>query len=132
MNSDFYWCEVSLTSNGRSYMLGNSLDTSSRLAVRWLRGEARRVADLMDIPPNAPWLQGISPRPLTALGDWGAAQALRIWAADELQYSEAMSTLTEGSMFQLCVHDEGLGITLSARPMPVNFVAAWRRLEFSQ
>ncbi|MEU2825904.1 hypothetical protein ABZ763_27485 [Streptomyces bacillaris] len=56
-----------------------------------------------------------------------APEELRSWADDLSGHADAMGLLAHGNLFHLYTHDGQTGVSLSARPMPLNFVAAWRQ-----
>ncbi|MFI1888700.1 hypothetical protein [Streptomyces jumonjinensis] len=134
MKVDFYWCEITLYSGGREYLYGGKLAESPRLAVRWLAGQAVRLADLMEPHPLMPWLSE-NPGAIREVGDAEsesqAPEELRAWESDSEELGAAMKMLVEGEFFRLVVSDDGMVINLTARPMPTNFVAAWRKFESS-
>lgn len=130
MSADFYWCEVVLSAQGRDILLRGSHTTSPRSAVRWLRSEANRLANLMDPPLDAPWLSGIGsgiPLMVVTGEERDAPEELRGWAADLTSQASTMRLLAEGNLFHFRTHDGQTGVSLSARPMPVSFATALRQ-----
>ena len=87
-------------SNGHCVYLGEVLAKTPRLALRWLRGRARHVADQLD-PPYA--------RPLLA------------WLRDDREQQWALDGLARGEAYVVRASDEeGTFYVLSAEPSAVS------------
>ena len=79
----------------RSIPLGAHNTASPRLALRWLRERARNVTDQLDA---------------------AYAQPGRHWLNDEPEHERALAYLTEGTAYQLTLHDENTRYVLVAYP----------------
>ncbi|OXS32688.1 hypothetical protein CHR28_25065 [Streptomyces sp. XY006] len=79
----------------RSIPLGAHNTASPRLALRWLREQTRNVTDQLDA---------------------AYAQPGRHWLTDEPEHERALAYLTEGTAYQLTLHDENTRYVLVAYP----------------
>ncbi|GAB2919184.1 hypothetical protein [Streptomyces mayteni] len=82
MNRVGYWCEVTVVMPARPprvWALGCHLAGTPRLALRWLRGQAARLARALDPSPepSGPFPAGVlhpvppaTPNPGRVFGDW--------------------------------------------------------------
>lgn len=131
-HSDGYWCEAVAHSHGcgRGWMLSGHLAHSPRLAMRWLRGQADRLANALDPVP------GVGPLPASCLRQvdetsFTAATGsfFREWRADDRHQEVQLSALTSGRCVSVssAVLDTPFGAAdaevlfcLSARPLPAD------------
>ncbi|MEU1624138.1 hypothetical protein ABZ746_02075 [Streptomyces sp. NPDC020096] len=92
-----YWCEAIayVEENGRTYWLGSQPVTTPRLAMRWLRGRVRDVADQLDPAP---------------------AQRADHWLTDQAEHERALSALAAGETYAFTLADDTTRYVLSARP----------------
>ncbi|MBO0916607.1 hypothetical protein [Streptomyces laculatispora] len=118
-----YEVEVTATAGWRAVSLGRATVANRRLALRWLRRQAHRLAD----GPGAPGIPGVR-----AIGFEGPAvpDGLRAWARDPDQQEQAMARLEVGGSDVLTVLDPaaGLLVTLAGRPLRSGRAAADRPL----
>ncbi|QDY79814.1 hypothetical protein FQU76_28440 [Streptomyces qinzhouensis] len=100
------------------FKLGSHSSTSRRLALRWLRNQAHRLADGLDPDPNAPWLRTV-PGALVRLPSLRAdvPTELRRWCRDDQAYEDALSALTTRVPVMLSVADLWGSYTLAVWPM---------------
>ncbi|WP_236240330.1 hypothetical protein [Streptomyces sp. CC228A] len=89
-----YWAEVRAegpvygTGETLPYVLGTTQSVSSVLVLRWLRGEALRIADLLaPDPQRSAWVQPTMRAATVPVPDCPAE--LRAWAADPDEQREA-------------------------------------------
>ncbi|AYV25563.1 hypothetical protein EES41_02305 [Streptomyces sp. ADI95-16] len=119
-----YWCEVLAegevygTRETVPYVLGTFQTISPKLALRWLRSEAERIADRLDPDPARsawvmPWMR-VDPVPVP-----DTPAELRIWAEHPEEQQEARDQLKEGAPFSVVVPDKGCRFTLSVWPVAV-------------
>ncbi|MFF2325812.1 MULTISPECIES: hypothetical protein [unclassified Streptomyces] len=103
--------------------LGGTLVATPRLALRWLRGQAERLANGSDPDPDAaPWIPPSVLRavPLSVAGAPDVLDApteLRAWAADDRRQDEALQRLVAGAEFEFIARDETCWYGLTARPL---------------
>jgi hypothetical protein len=90
-------CEaLALLPGGRVLWLGSCPAASARLALRWLRGRARDVADQLS--------------PLVA-------RPVRAWLSDTAEQERVLAALARGGGYELPIGDlDGTRFLLSARP----------------
>lgn len=96
---------------------------SPRLAVRWLRSEARRLAGLLAPDPGSPFFGG----GVLVPGEPGMPRPdieLRAWAGSEARYGSALAELAAGRPFVLSVVDCDAVYALRALPVPVRLAVA--------
>ncbi|MCS0636996.1 hypothetical protein NX801_15265 [Streptomyces sp. LP05-1] len=117
-----YWCEAvaegPVYSTGRivTYVLGSWQTFSPVLALRWLRGEARRIADRLDPDPACSgWVTEAMRRPVVPVPDCPAE--LRVWAADMDDQRAARERIKAGEPLVVVVPDADCRYTLSIRPL---------------
>jgi hypothetical protein len=138
---DGYWCEVvarSTEASGEWFLSGYRAD-SPRLAVRWLRGQAARLANALDPKPG---IGPISPECLREIGPAGPGpgRIFREWMEDLRYQGTQMEALAAGHpvsinaggsdrIFGFC--DADVFYSLSARPIAVHFVTDWRLSEIN-
>lgn len=96
--------------------LGGVLVASPRLALRWLRGQAERLANGLDPDPTTLWIppHGLQPTPALASD---APTDLRGWAADDGRQAEALQRLATRAEFEFFARDETCWYGLTARPL---------------
>ncbi|MBQ0984103.1 hypothetical protein KBZ10_06105 [Streptomyces sp. F63] len=98
--------------------LGGYAAPTRRLALRWLRAQAHRIADGLDPDPAEPWAAEGILRPVPErYAD--APAALRRWAADDLRQQAAAVRLADGLPFRLTADDHTGRYSLLARPVAV-------------
>lgn len=95
-----YRCEAvaHVLHEGRFICLDLGSATTPRLALRWLRGRARDIADQLDPP---------------------AARPVRYWLSDSTAHEDALRALAGGESYLFAIRDEAVHYTLSVSP-------AWR------
>jgi hypothetical protein len=121
-----YWCGVSAWPGdlSREIYLGGYWATTPRLAVRWLRGQAARLAYALDPQPGEGWAQGEAVQGLIRMPDFlpdgwpDPGHALRRWLNDSQRHETVMDGLRIGRPFQLSVHDPSAYFMLSVQPFP--------------
>ncbi|WP_329942501.1 hypothetical protein [Streptomyces sp. BE147] len=105
----------------RTVSLGRVTVPNRRLALRWLRRQALRLADAHGhlIPPDTtPWTQAIRDvRPVTFHGS-DAPEALRAWATDDQCQADALHRLASGPHTLLTVTDPAVGLHISLTGQP--------------
>ncbi|MBT2401288.1 hypothetical protein [Streptomyces sp. ISL-100] len=133
MSDADYWCEVILSASGKDFPLNGYQAKSPRLAVRWMRDQALRVADLMDPDLSTPWLftpgARFSPLREVPADRPDAPQDLRNWHSDYNGQAVAMETLARGGLVRFSVDDGTTAIAFSARQLIVRFLDDWRLRE---
>ncbi|MFJ5098453.1 hypothetical protein [Streptomyces sp. NPDC088557] len=86
---------------------------SAEFAVRWLRGEARRLADRIDpTPKQVSWGPPRAFRPATLSGP-NSAPILRSWADSERTAADALEVLGTRHPFRAAFPDTGATYVLS-------------------
>lgn len=102
----------------RSVFLGGTVAPTRRLVLRWLRGQALRLAGGLDPSPDVPWAPaGVLRRiPAAALD---APGALRGWATSVAGQEDAAQRLADGEPFGFLVRDAAGWYRLTARPLLV-------------
>jgi hypothetical protein len=128
---DAYWCEVVARSPDAEgeWMLGGHRSATPGQALRWLRGQARRLADALDpIPGRGPFPAGS----LRQLGP-GAPNPGRIfreWAADLPFQRLQLAALANGRHISVNAGgpdrvsgrgDANVYYSLSCRPIALDF-----------
>ncbi|MFH9196526.1 hypothetical protein ACH4KT_03690 [Streptomyces anulatus] len=115
-----YVAAVTVKAGAQTLPLGGVALPNRRLALRWLRRQALRLADGHGryLPPAGPWLGAVDVRPVTFHGS-DAPEALRAWAGDHGSQDQAISALESGRPALLTVVDPfvGLRVTLGAWPV---------------
>lgn len=133
---DGYWCEAIARSSdaGREWALGGYRANSPRLAMRWLRGQAARLANALDPVP------GVGPIPTTCLREVGEVRhspgrAFREWLADHPYQGIQASALVSGRHISVNAGgpdgffgdaDADVFYFLSARPISIGFLTDWK------
>ncbi|MEU6057016.1 hypothetical protein [Streptomyces sp. NPDC047097] len=91
----------------------------------------------MDPPLQAAWISNVHSLDVAALPPhWHAGPdrpasldgptGLRAWAGDEAEHAKALESLARGEFTQVRIEDAEYVISLTSRPMPLTFTAAWR------
>lgn len=101
MNGDPCMVEITATTGGRAVSLGRATLPNRRLALRWLRRQAHRLAD-------GPGFQ--SP---------AIPNGLRAWADDPAQQDQAMARLEATGPDVLTVLDPTAGLLVTLAGLPV-------------
>ncbi|MFI9628732.1 hypothetical protein [Streptomyces sp. NPDC052042] len=96
--------------------LGGVLVASPRLALRWLRGQAERLANGLDPDPGTPWVPRTALRAVPA-SEPDAPAELRGWATDDECQGDALHRLASGGEFEFVVRDAVCWYGLTARPL---------------
>lgn len=129
LGRDGYWCECAAVPAGpcRAVLLAGYRARSPRLALRWMRVQARRLAARLAPEPGTPWLRGAplhaAPAPGTAPNFPGCpaapdpASVLRTWQGDGDEQARALDEVSAGGLYLLPVPDDDVLYTLSARPL---------------
>lgn len=91
------WCQaIAYTpTDGRTFQPGHHLASTPRLAMRWLHGRARDIADQLD--------------PI-------AARPARHWIHDHAENERALATLTQGEPYSFALTEDTTRYILSAHP----------------
>ncbi|ARX85616.1 hypothetical protein SMD44_05080 [Streptomyces alboflavus] len=119
------WCECTIggasgNTAAREWVLDAYAAPSPRLAMRWFDVWAPRLADCIDPPLDAVWLEG--PRTIGAIrvaeyDPCDPATPLRAWPSDSELHDQALAALGEGALFRFTVMDRHGCYSLSARPL---------------
>ncbi|MBW1601424.1 hypothetical protein JJV70_04740 [Streptomyces sp. JJ66] len=127
-----YWCEVRAeglvygTGATVPYVLGTFATPSPVLALRWLRAEARRIANRLDPDPHhSPWARPFPSAPHPPVPD--CPTQLRTWAADPQWHRIARAHLTTSHPLHATFPDADCTYTLSAHPVRLPTHPAHRR-----
>ncbi|MFD4629286.1 hypothetical protein ACFVYR_05205 [Streptomyces sp. NPDC058284] len=138
---DGYWCEVvaRCPEAAGEWFLGGYQAGSPRLAVRWLRMHAIRLANALDpIPETCPFPGGALRA--TDPGNPNPGHVFREWSRDLRVQERQMAALRTGEPFTvqaggpdriLDLYDVDIYFTLSARPMVRDFMTEWKLNESS-
>lgn len=118
MASDEYVAEVYAGDAQKTVFLGGFIGASPRLILRWLRGQAHRIADGLDPAPDTTWIPARGLRRI-AVPDWDAPTELRAWAADDGRQDHALQRLATGAEFEFIARDETCWYGLTARPLVI-------------
>ncbi|WSU10317.1 hypothetical protein OG245_22420 [Streptomyces sp. NBC_01116] len=103
----------------RSVRLGGILAPTRRLALRWLRRQARRFADALDPDPYAPWVPAHALYPVPAGGRRDAPAELRSWADSFREHDYALGRLADGLPYEFVARDAASWYGLVMRPLAV-------------
>lgn len=101
----------------RSVRLGGILAPSRRLALRWLRRQARRFADALDPDPYAPWAPARALYPVPAGARCDAPAELRSWANSFREHDYALGRLADGLPYEFVARDAVAWYGLVMRPL---------------
>ncbi|WP_323137820.1 hypothetical protein [Streptomyces sp. NBC_01433] len=112
-----YVAEITVTTGTRRPVsLGRITAPNRRLALRWLRRQALRLADghgHLISPDTTPWTRaGNDVRPVTFHGS-DAPESLRAWAADDQRQADALHQMESGPGTLLTVTDPAVGLHLT-------------------
>ncbi|MFJ6568539.1 hypothetical protein ACIQNU_14035 [Streptomyces sp. NPDC091292] len=117
-----YWSEVRgegpVYGTGESvrHVLGTFASISPILTLRWLRGEARRIADRLDPDPTeATWVRPTMRKATTPVPD--CPTELRAWAADPDRQRAARDHIKAGHPLCATFRDTDCTYTFSACPI---------------
>ncbi|MFJ3847351.1 hypothetical protein ACIPV3_25080 [Streptomyces albidoflavus] len=113
-----YLAEVYGGDARRTIFLGGTVAPTRRLVLRWLRGQALRLAAGLDPPPGSAWVHPGVLRPMPA-ATHDAPSALRVWASSPEHHDEAAQRLAESGLFELDIRDGADWYRLTARPMHI-------------
>ncbi|MCZ2524639.1 hypothetical protein [Streptomyces sp. HB2AG] len=124
LGRDGYWCECAAVPLGpcRAVLLAGYRARSPRLALRWMRVQARRLAARLAPEPGAPWLRGAPLHAAPARGPGSSpspdpVSVLRTWQEDGDEQARALDEVSAGGLYLLPVPDDDVLYTLSARPL---------------
>lgn len=120
MNGVPYMAEITASTGGRAVSLGRATLPNRRLALRWLRRQAHRLADGLGAPePQPSGMRGVRPisfqSPAVPIG-------LRAWAHDPDQQDHAMARLEAGRPDVLTVLDPAAGLLVALAGWPVRSI----------
>lgn len=117
-----YWSEIRAeglvygTGEIAQYVLGTFQTISPVLALRWLRGEALRVADRLDPDPNrSTWVRPAMRQAAVPAPD--CPTELRGWADDPAEQRAARTRVKDGDPLFVVVPDVDCTYTLSVWPI---------------
>ncbi|MET8376118.1 hypothetical protein ACFYR2_14135 [Streptomyces microflavus] len=133
----WYVAESSAGDAARSVRLGCITAPTRRLALRWLRRQARRFADALDPDPYASWVPGRALHPVTGgpglVGDARPPMAgarhpmagarpdapaeLRAWADSFREHDYALLRLADGLPYEFVARDALAWYGLVVRPL---------------
>ncbi|CAM5473619.1 hypothetical protein ACTFBT_23760 [Streptomyces microflavus] len=126
----WYVAESSAGDAARSVRLGRITAPTRRLALRWLRRQARRFADALDPDPYAPWVPGRALHPVSGgPGLVGGARhpltgarpdapaELRAWADSFREHDYALLRLADGLPYEFVARDALAWYGLVVRPL---------------
>jgi hypothetical protein len=125
--NDGYWCELSAWPGDLSqeFCLGNCWAKTPRLAVRWLRDQAVRLASALDPQPGEGWARGEAAEALRQLPDqlpYGLPDPgvmLRAWEKDWQAHEQVMADLLDGCRFLLTTRDVTAYYLFSAQAVSI-------------
>ncbi|MEW5356001.1 hypothetical protein [Streptomyces sp. 16-176A] len=119
-----YWCEalaegeVYGTRETVPYVLGTFHTISPKFALRWLQGEAARIADRLDPDPErSAWVKSWMQMGTVPVPDCPTELRFRVEDADE-QHS-ARDQLKDGAPLSVVIPDKGCRFTLTVWPVAV-------------
>ncbi|MFD5200906.1 hypothetical protein ACFWM7_12310 [Streptomyces sp. NPDC058375] len=101
----------------RSVRLGGVLVPTRRLALRWLRRQARRFADALDPDPYTPWVPSRALYPVGAAGLRDAPAELRFWVTSFREHDYALERLADGLPYEFVARDAASWYGLVMRPL---------------
>jgi hypothetical protein len=122
-----FWCELSATPPDQSsrIVLGSYRAPTPRLAVRWMRGQAERVARALDPDSDASWLPSGCAH-MVSPGDSNPGRVMREWARSLHEEEEALAMLREGWPYTLATCDETAFYALTAGPLALPTTTPFR------
>ncbi|MFJ7325816.1 hypothetical protein ACIQVN_06120 [Streptomyces cyaneofuscatus] len=101
----------------RSVLLGGTVTPTRRLALRWLRRQARRFADALDPDPYAPWIPARALHPVSGGDPHDAPAELRAWASSFREQDYALLRLADGLPYEFVARDALTWYGLVVRPV---------------
>lgn len=115
-----YLCEVYALPLNTSPMvvLSTHRTNSPRLAMRWLRTQALRLARALDPVPDAGPFPSAALRPVPEEAVAAAGPRIRQWAQDRTAYETHLRELRTGRLTSLVATDDQALYALTARPIP--------------
>ncbi|MEU3177334.1 MULTISPECIES: hypothetical protein [Streptomyces] len=111
-----YLAEVHGGAAASSVFLGGVVAPTRRLALRWLRRQAHRLADALDPEPRTTRLPPHALRPTSRTAEHAPSQ-LRFWAADLTYAEEATDRLAAGYPYRFTAREGPAWYQLTARPL---------------
>lgn len=128
MQAEEYWCELTGTAADHSSdtLLGSYLASSPRLAIRWMRDQAIRVAEALDPDPTRAWCAHAPLCEVQAAHLPDPCPQLRAWVRNLPAQEEAMNRLVNGFPYSVTARDATAFYSLSARPLAMLFATQWR------
>ena len=122
-----FWCELSAAPPDQSsrIVLGRYRAPTPRLAVRWMRGQAERVARALDPDPGASWLTPGCAH-VASPGTLNPGRVMREWARSLHEEEEALAALRESQPYTLSACDETACYALTAVPLALSATTAFR------
>ncbi|MFI7089132.1 hypothetical protein ACIBUR_36745 [Streptomyces anulatus] len=115
--STWYVAESHGGDAARSVRLGGILVPTRRLALRWLRRQARRFADALDPDPYDPWVPARALYPVGAAGLRDVPAELRSWAGSFREHDYALGRLADGLPYEFVARDTASWYGLVMRPL---------------
>ncbi|QQZ55848.1 hypothetical protein IFE09_21260 [Streptomyces microflavus] len=112
----WYVAESSAGDAARSVRLGCITAPTRRLALRWLRRQARRFADGLDPDSYASWVPGRALHPVTRAPRDAPAE-LRSWAGSLREHDYALLRLADGLPNEFVARDALAWYGLVVRPV---------------
>lgn len=101
----------------RSVRFGGIVAPTRRLALCWLRRQARRLADALDPDPYSPWVPGRALYPVGSAVRRDAPAELRSWAASFREHEYALGRLADGLPHEFVARDATSWYGLVMRPL---------------
>ncbi|PCG86838.1 hypothetical protein CIB93_06355 [Streptomyces sp. WZ.A104] len=115
-HADWYVAESHGGDAARSFRLGGIVAPTRRLALRWLRRQARRLADALDPDPYAPWVPARALYPVSG-ARLDVPAELRSWASSFREHDYALLRLAEGLPYEFVARDDTSWYGLVMRPL---------------
>lgn len=98
------------------FFLGGTLAPTRHLALRWLRGQAHRLADGLDPDPRTAKVSAGALRPVPAYAGDAPAE-LRRWATGLAEQGRAVEQLGASPTYLFVAREEAAWYLLTARPL---------------
>ncbi|SCK63164.1 MULTISPECIES: hypothetical protein [unclassified Streptomyces] len=123
--SHAYGVDVTVTNGQQVASLGGGTLPNRRLALRWLRRQALRLADGHghDIPPGSRRLPVRDVDPVI-FHSTDAPEALRAWTTDDERQERALTALESGLPARLTVVDPAVGLRVTLAGWPIRSARA--------
>ena len=121
-----YLAEVHGGAAASSVFLGGVVAPTRRLALRWLRRPAHRLADALDPDPRTTRLPPGALRPVVRPAEHAPSQ-LRLWSADPAYGEETVDRLATGFPYRFTAREGGAWYQLTARPLLIPRITSVRR-----